>query len=66
MLNGKPHSFSHKGTTWDLSKHELPKKIRNGKFKFWLAETNDGKHGLRGDSMQDLKDQIIKFVDSQN
>lgn len=60
------HTYVSKGIVWFITKEELPKKIRNGKFKFWIAETFDKKHGLRGDSLKDTKEKVDNFVYPEN
>lgn len=53
---------------WKIWRESLPKKIRNGRWNFWIAETLDGKKALRENSQRECINSINKLylAGSQN
>lgn len=53
------HSYwDTKGRCWFIYKQTLPKK--RGEWKYWIASDSNNTLELRGDSLQDAKEQIEK------
>lgn len=52
------------GVYWYIHKESLPKK--RGIYNYWVGETADQRHGLRGDSMRELREKIDLYIPKIN